>query len=1165
MGNRLMPREGSSPSTIAPGVWIAVGVAGGIILIALVCMIWLLVRATRAHKRLLADLEQRGIRLGQQHVQLEGNGVTKPRQVLRRNTFLPYNNISSGWGVLPSRESFGQSSVTKIPQTMQTPTIIEPVPSPTQSTHKKVWPFHKRRSRGPKHIKLERIRTSRLSAIIESPRPMFDVPSQAPQERRDSAAGSSPRLRLDSTFDSPIERLCPPSFGSNKPNSAPDLTSALRPAPLFSNPVPSPSGTVIRSPRRRGRSNSVPSVYSTNENTREILPSNGSSKLGRNFSLIYRQSGLAPDSPVPPLPLRLGHTRSVSNVDYSPSRRSASSFESATSSILVANSPATQRSPHARMRQSPGHELHKSLVLKGPRPLPQVQSRNSVEKSTPQHFRDESIRSNVAQFALEVSSSNPHSRNGSGDSKADVKLKIESNSMGHLSLRSRSNNSLTGGTPSTPRRNSRTLVSADGSPTERHRAITHQEPSATEGVLAQQLSRTSTNASSSCSSNGNPFQWDPTPMQSGKPAIPKMSPERKKAHRRQNCIRLSLSTGQAGPPLKAESSAVMHGIEEEPGSAHKKKPSGESEMISLDTRPLPRPPSISVFAPEIRLSPTSIRASLTPGSPTLSLTRFNQENPDGSPRWRNSAVSGSSAFSIPTFPSPVHTNASQLSFMGVHEKDSTSGASHTIDDGAAGFNKQGREYDPVSPLLTYPVLDMPSPKTVEQEFRSATPPPKHERKRSQVDSPSCSPKTLIIKSQETTPIDPSKRAKTMSSPVPALPSRDPRRSSEISPTRAGLTGPRAEPARDLRKTVAALRRMNSDAKDDSRTSRRYRQLGREATSANLVDETHAGAASASSPTKAVRESKARRTTKGFGSPSKHFVPASTYSLVCPPPPPSGSHHYHHHHHHHHSVAPSVSTSHTSTVFSSSSAPTARTSTATANTTPPPTAPSRSPTRPAFGLGLALGIGAGGVGGGLGCSSLSSNSLTLTEGGMPFGEDSCTSLTDLILAENENIFGKRELEMANGDVFTGDGAAKDRPSSRVWEDGEGFWESPSAKEMRAREVDDSPSVYDTPILRPGGARGRGRGDTVEVAEDDAAAAVGCVDVGGGEQEFFDSDAENKTPTGKTGGKEEGRRRASGRERGAGEREVLAPKVLISVQPPSEQGTPQSLYDRDGFLR
>ncbi|KAH7042699.1 hypothetical protein B0J12DRAFT_579342, partial [Macrophomina phaseolina] len=544
----LRSREAGSPPTIAPGVWIAIGVAGAIILVALVCMTWLLTRATRAHKRLLADLEQRGIRLGQQHVQLEGNGVTKPRQVLRRNTFLPYNNTSSGWGVLPSRESFGQSSVTKITQTTQTPTIIEPVPSPSQSSHKKVWPFHKRRSRPPKHIKLERVRASRLSAIIESPRPVLDISSPVVQENVDSSPGSPPRLRLDLTSGSPIERLCPPSFGSNKPNSAPDLTSALRPAPLFSNPVPSPSGTVIRSPRRRGRSNSVPSIYSTNEASREIVPSNGSQQLGRNFSLIYRQSGLAPESPVPPLPLRLGHTRSISNVDYSPSRRSASSFESATSSILIANSPATQRSPHARMRQSPGHELHKSLVLKGPRPLPPFQSRNSVEKfSATQHFRDESIRSNVAQFAIDMTSSNPHSRNGSGDSKTDGKLKAESNNMGQLSLNDHPSNSLTGGTPSTPRRNSRALVSSDGSPTERRRSIIHQDQSVSDHTMAQQLSRTSTNASSSCSSNGNPFQWDPTPMQSGTPAIPKMSPERKKYHRRQNCIRLSLSTMQAGP------------------------------------------------------------------------------------------------------------------------------------------------------------------------------------------------------------------------------------------------------------------------------------------------------------------------------------------------------------------------------------------------------------------------------------------------------------------------------------------------------------------------------------------------------------------------------------------------------------------------------------------
>lgn len=1151
--NRLRPREGTRPATIPPGVWIAVGVAGGIILIALICMIFLLVRATRAHKRLLADLEQRGIRLGQQHVQIDGNGVTKPRQVLRRNVFLPYNN-TTGWGVLPSKESFGQSSLNKTPRTTQTPTIIEPVPDTNQTAHKKVWPFHKRRN-GPKHIKMDRLRTSRLSAIIESPKPMLDISSPKLQEERESTPEGPPRLTLDPICDSPIEKLCPPSFGSTKPNSAPDLTSALRPAPLFSSPVPAPSGTVIRSPKRRGRSNSVPSIYSTNEGAREIHPSNGSQKLGRNFSLIYRQSGLAPENPVPPLPLRFGHARSVSNVDYSPSRRSASSFESATSSILVTTSPDTQRSPHARMRQSPGHELHKSLVLKGPRPMPQLRA----DSSSPRHFRDESIRSNVAQFAMEIASSDSHSRNGSPESKAGGKLKIESNSMGRLSQRSRSNNSLMGGAPSTPRRNSRTLVSSEGSPTERCRFATHQDVSAHEGILAQQLSRTSTNASSSCSSNGNPFRWDPTPMQSGKSSGPRTSPDKKRSHRRQNCIRLSLTTGQVGPPVKPEDPTVMHGIEEEPGSMHRRsKPSEDGEMISLDTRPLPRPPSINVFSPDIHLSPTTIRASLTQESPTLSLTKYNQENCDGSPRWRCSGISGASAFSIPTFPSPANTDCSQTALA-----HSGGDAISCPDANGEERAPKVQEYNSDSPL-NYPVLTIPSPEATENKCRPTTP-PGHERRISQIDSPPCSPKTLLLNSIETTPVDLCKMPKLMSStpPVPELPPRDPRRSKEISsPTRAGLTGPRAEPGRDLRKTVAALRRMNSDAADDSRTSRRYRQLGREPTSNNLVVELENTTSTEGGDISSKNGRSKYTGGKAFSSPSKHFVPASTYSLVAPSP--------------HNSVAPSTMSTNTDSVAASSafSATTGRTSTTTttttttAPTTPPAIAAIQKP--PAFGLGLSLGGGSG-VGGGLGCSSASNNSLTLStrSNGIHFlggGDDSCTSLTDLILAENENIFGRKELELAN----------PDRPGSSVWEDGEGFWESPSAKEREiAREKSSSSlSVYATACGSDDDAVattcGAGVDDPVTATSGAGGSVVGGVRTS---SEFYDSDAENKTPTGKNGasdgvavGKEEGKRRRW-TERGGGDkhREVLAPKVLISVRPPSEQGTPGSLYDQDGFLK
>ncbi|KAL1644408.1 hypothetical protein SLS58_004322 [Diplodia intermedia] len=495
---------------------------------------------------------------------------------------------------------------------------------------------------------------------------------------------------------------------------------------------------------------------------------------------------------------------------------------------------------------------------------------------------------------------------------------------------------------------------------------------------------------------------------------------------------------------------------------------------------------------------------------------------------------------------------------------------------------------------------MPSPKEIEDECRPATP-PSHGRNASQTDSPPCSPKTLMFNSIETTPVDLCKMPKLKTSttpPVPELPPRDPRRSKEMSsPTRAGLTGPRAEPGRDLRKTVAALRRMNSDAADDSRTSRRYRQLGREATSDNLTTElenttaSNAGGSSSSGSSSKGRSKYA--SGKAFSSPSKHFVPASTYSLVAPSPHPS--------------VAPSTVTTSSTTAdsialsasaCSAFSATTGRTSTTTTRTTattttPPASAVIQKP--PMFGLGLNLGGGSSGGGGGggpgFGCGSTSNNSLTFStrSTGIHFlgGDDSCTSLTDLILAENENIFGRRELEMANPEQ-----TPPQSGNARVWEDGEeqGFWESPSAKQQREmveragkdREMSScsSLSVYATPC---GGEEDMDLATTCGAAVDDHVSAAGgggsggsAVVVGRASSEFFDSDAENRTPTGKNGaaggvtvGKEEGkRRRWTGRGGGGNsdrQREVLAPKVLISVQPPSEQSTPRSLYDRDGFLK
>lgn len=1032
----LLPREPEPASSIPPGVWVAIGVSVFIIVVAFVCMVLLLMRATQSHRKLLADLEQRGIRLGQQVEHIGGDGVSRPRAVLRRNVLLPYNN-NAAWGTLPSRDSLGrsQSSIAKVQSSSTTNTAPKP-----QS--KRGWSFTKRSKRQPKHIVLEKVRTGHLSAIIESPIPRRNTSAsnlQDIQECTTPVDSLPPRLKLGFQ-ESPISTLCAPRISST-PNSAPDLTAQLRPPVLYAIDTVSSSGTVVRSPKRMVRSNSVPSVSGSYLYDFHV---NGTRGL-RNGSVTNRYSGSAPGDPVPPLPLKLRRDRSVSNMEYSPSRRSVSSYESATSSILITGSPSAHRSPHAKLKQSPGHELHKSLVIKGSRPL--IQSLHKSSQSVPLHFRENSIRSNVARLSMQ--DMHTHSRHGSGDSMKSDPPKTDAQQQ---SIHNRSDNSLTG---NTPRRQSRSQVTLEGSPTERVRSSVpvdgHEPPT-------HQLSRASTNASSS-SSNGNPFQWDPSPMQSGKPAVPRRSPERKKAHRRQNCIRLSV-----GPTNAAAGghSSTMSGIEEEPSnSSHRKQPSKEPEMIYLDTRPLPRPPSAGVFEPELRFDPTKIRAALSTGSPTLSLNKYNRDSAEGSPR-RHSEISTGSGFSIPTFPSPGSSQpATSQSTFALPPASETSELPDAgffklpADDAVTGHIRDKENRRVVSCYQGVFDISPPNASPVEAPSNPRTPrSPKTDRPKSSMPSLLQTPPTIAKSATAGAEVD-----EPNSSP-PVLPEKSPYRASAPSPERAngrrsgGLIGPRAEPAKDLRKTVSELRRMNSDADDEHRTSRRYRMLGRESTMVALdADEEPQLELSP----KKKRHKRNKSGSKGSIKQSQSLIiPASSFRLVTNLEDID-----------HGDEGPRD--------FSQSST----------------SLPILSSDSGALGLGIAFDKPE---------TSKENNttpgkktpqnrsSKTQSKTKSQITDSSYTSLTDLMLASSSDIFDRREVpgrptsmatqSQAEWGVVLGGAPSSTAPKSiaeitstptvkivsptapptgnssrysgSVWEDGESFWETPSVQEQRERE-------------------------------------------------------------------------------------------------------------------
>ncbi|KAF2496596.1 hypothetical protein BU16DRAFT_458004, partial [Lophium mytilinum] len=304
------------------GILTGVGLA---ILGLLVGLTWLLVRAVKTHKRLLADLEQRGVNIARPRMAESSHTlITRPRAVLRRNSFLPFNS-QSGWGALPSHETI--------------PNPVPPPPLPPQSVttlrstnhDKRVsrlsWPFPGRRKSG-RALQLKRIRVAPLSAIVESPKASPLVPIlNGPIQGRSSAYHKDDS---NSQATDPQAITLAKRYGPNRSKSV-----AAIPVNDSSNPP-----TSFDRPRLHQRS----------------------------MSLGSQASGLAPDAPMPPLPLEVARIRSEAKrkslLARSPSRFSVSSFESAGSSIL-----ATQSSPIVKQ-----NNLHLQKVTKrhsvclGPRP-----------------------------------------------------------------------------------------------------------------------------------------------------------------------------------------------------------------------------------------------------------------------------------------------------------------------------------------------------------------------------------------------------------------------------------------------------------------------------------------------------------------------------------------------------------------------------------------------------------------------------------------------------------------------------------------------------------------------------------------------------------------------------------------------------------------------------
>jgi len=562
---------------------------GVVMLCLLGALIFLLVRAVRAHKRLIADLDERGISLAQAHKEMESDPVARPRAVIKRNTVLPFNK-TSGWGTLPSTETFRSADSGAVPEH-----YVPPIPANATKRSNLSWPFSKRRMRN-RSVQMSKMKITRLSTVMESP-------NLSPMPPDTSSVGESGQFHARS---------------SGSVSRSPSCQSLLQQHPAFrhQHQATGPPGAATRGSvavkTRPHRAQSVDEI-STGQTTRPYVKT-------RSVSLCSRKSGEVPDIMLPPLPSDMSRleslTKEFEELNRVPSKVSLSSLGSADTAILDnRNSPAN--SPPAQSRGQKitkpntkgsafagGKNIRDTLDLRAK----VLGSRHSSEANTPiknttteatRQSQDEQRSTLMEELNIQLPSS----------VESEKSVCIEGMPQPATSPPPMRNSS--------SKRKSRTFVSSSGSPERQD-----QPPTNSRMVARRRSPKRQDSQASSRSSGGNPFQWDQTPSlySSTKPSNLKGSPSARRGHGRKNSVRISLVPTIHRSPNRVSSQSLYNqdGFTE----------AGASENgLGLEwssTHAISRLPTASTFAPDLKFTATSLRATLTSTSATLPLIGYDQ-------------------------------------------------------------------------------------------------------------------------------------------------------------------------------------------------------------------------------------------------------------------------------------------------------------------------------------------------------------------------------------------------------------------------------------------------------------------------------------------------------------------------------------------------------------
>ena len=726
------------------------------------------------------------------------------------------------------------------------------------------WPLLSRKS-SARRSNQRKVRPSPLSAIIESPRGLAGLPSLSPKadQRQDSESYLMSDVQPGTAISTDnVSRM---SLQSSQQSLSASLkfdvaaTLNLTPEPLFSR-----ESTLISTPEVPAANEapkSVPAILCSNHDdpfSSEYQSSPNDNHFSRSASTRSVSCGRAPVQQLPALPSAAAKTTRPGLIRRGSSQDTLSSTGTSCSSILnsVTASPQmkamadfSQRHPEmglgAHIKRNEA-ELKSSLM-----PVQSGQPRQSSPVRYLQSFHGSlrkvtSTNGSIDGHTLPRNSSQTRERQ---EAPAAAGKDEHAYDRRELERDHSQDRQTTAGSK----------VSASGSPAERQKTSLSRDTSENSMITNYDQTLPEVQTPLTLDESRNPFQWEQNSIEgSSRPTSLKGSPNSKKRHRRQNCMRISVETKPAGPPSRTTSSTNMFDIKEEPLDA----PEDPNRHKFAKDNPTERRDFFEFKGNDLQ-GWNSDRASFAPSSPTLSMAQlyFDNEQGVGRSRRRKSSISPgknasrrasavSSTITISAFPSPGKSAPKSGQGLGNRR-----GSGYDLRVGLRGerelhyLNLQQQYSRQNSEEFEYPTLDLhASPPRMSEEddmaraetTHNVTLPHKQHHAEGRVSSSPRGPSPPLKSAPTTelsseapslsihrTPLTSSIEPATAfaSNPLNNKPTISPR-SVSTSESRGRPNGPREAPGQGIMKTAMQLRRNHSEARtsigsNDSSISRRF--------------------------------------------------------------------------------------------------------------------------------------------------------------------------------------------------------------------------------------------------------------------------------------------------------------------------------------------------------